>query len=68
MDCTTKSFQLKGKVNVGFDGLTHMISKTSIDTTANGTTTHADSQVDYRWKGPACDPNADMNLKIRPSH
>jgi hypothetical protein len=65
MDCPTKSFQLKGKVNVSFDGLTHMISKTSIDTIVNGKTTHADSQVDYRWKAAACDPNADMNLKFK---
>jgi len=24
-----------------------------------------DSTSDYRWKGPTCDPNADMNLKFK---
>ena len=24
--------------------------------------------ADYRWKGPSCDPNADMNLKFNKQH
>jgi hypothetical protein len=64
LDCTMKSFQMKGSVKLSFDGMTHLISKGSFDTTSNGKTTHMDSTSEYRWKGPTCNPNADMNLKF----
>ena len=63
LSCDGKTFQMKGSVKLTFDGLTHIHSVGSIDTTAQGTTTHMDTISDYRWKGPACDPNADINLK-----
>ena len=31
-----KSVQMRGKVSLSFDGTTHMASKGSIETTANG--------------------------------
>ncbi|MGD0735779.1 MAG: DUF3617 family protein [Terracidiphilus sp.] len=64
LSCAGKSFQMKGGVKLTFDGLTHIHSVGSIDTTTGGTTTHMDTISDYTWKGPVCDPNADINLKV----
>jgi hypothetical protein len=47
-----------------FDGMTHMTSKASFDMTANGQTNHMDSTTEWRWKGPTCNPDVDMNLKF----
>jgi len=63
LSCGGKAFQMKGSVQLTFDGLTHIHSVGSIDTTTGGSTTHMDTISDYRWKGPTCDPNADVNLK-----
>ncbi|MGA2653743.1 MAG: DUF3617 family protein [Terracidiphilus sp.] len=63
LSCAGKSFQMKGSVKLSFDGPTHIHSVGSIDTTAGGTTTHMDTISDYNWKGPVCDPNADINLR-----
>jgi len=68
LDCPAKSFQMKGSVKLTFDGMTHMISNGSFDSTVNGKTTHMDSTSDYRWKGPTCNPDADMNLKFHKQH
>ena len=63
-DCQHGSIRSKASVTIVFDGKQHMITKDSVDTTSNGQTTNAVYSVDYRWKGPTCDPNADMNLKF----
>lgn len=63
MSCPGKSFQMTGHGSVTFDGQTHMISKGAFDMTMSGKTTHIENTADFRWKGPTCDPNADMNLK-----
>jgi Protein of unknown function (DUF3617) len=68
MNCSMKTFQMKGKVNMSFDGTTHMISKGSFDLTMNGKITHSESQTDYRWKGLPCNPDTDMNLKFHKQH
>jgi len=68
MDCPMKAFQMKGRIDISFDGMTHMVGKGSFDITVNGKTTHSDSQTDYRWKGPTCDPNTDLNLKFSKQH
>ena len=68
LNCPMKAFQMTGKVKLTFDGMTHMTANASFDTTVNGKTTHMDSTSDYRWKGLACDPNADMNLKFNKQH
>ena len=39
MDCDMKSFQMKGKVDMVFDGLEHMTAKGQVDVTMNGKTT-----------------------------
>jgi hypothetical protein len=64
ISCSTTYFLMKGKVNIVFDGMTHMVSQGSIDTNIRGTISHSYSQSDYRWKGPTCDPNTDVNLKV----
>lgn len=63
LDCPAKTMQMKGTVKMTFDGMTHMISNGSMDITFNGNTMHKDSTVDFRWKGPTCDPAVDLNLK-----
>ncbi len=64
IDCPAKAFQMKGRADLSFDGMTHMISKGSFDVTINGKTSHMDSTSDYRWKGSVCNPAVDMNLKF----
>jgi hypothetical protein len=63
LNCAGKTFQMKGGVKLTFDGPTYIHSVGAIDTTVNGNTTHMDTISDYNWKGPVCDPNADINLK-----
>ena len=64
IDCEMKAFQMKGKVDMTFDGMEHMIAKGHIDITMNGKTTRSSSVADYRWKGATCSPN-DANLKAK---
>jgi hypothetical protein len=63
MTCAGQAFQMKGSFKLTFDGMTHMTTSGSIDTTANGKTSHMDSTTDFRWKGPTCNPSVDMNLR-----
>jgi hypothetical protein len=64
MSCTMHNFQMKGKVSLVFDGLTHMVGSGSFTMDSfKGGVTHSDTQTDYRWKGPTCDPKTDVNLK-----
>ena len=62
--CEMKSFQMKGKVNLVFDGLEHMTAKSQVDITMAGKTTSSASVAEYRWKGATCSPN-DANLKAK---
>jgi hypothetical protein len=64
LDCESKSFQMKGKVNMVFDGLEHMTAKGQIDITMSGKTTSSTSVAEYHWKGATCSPN-DANLKTK---
>jgi hypothetical protein len=64
LDCAGKSFQMKGKVEMTFDGPEHMTAKGLFDMTMNGKTTSSTSLVAYHWKGATCSPN-DVNLKLR---
>lgn len=64
MDCEMKVFQMKGKVDLIFDGLEHMTAKGRVDITMNGKTTSSATAAEYRWKGPTCSQN-DANLKSR---
>ena len=71
LSCPGKSFQMTGSFKVVFDGMTHMTSTGSMDITMNGKPMHKDSTVYFHWKGPTCDPNADLNLKnhsVPPPH
>ena len=64
-DCHHGAIENKATVSIAFDGKQHMVTKDSVDTTMNGQTTHRDYSVDYRWKGPTCNPDADLNLKFK---
>ncbi|MFZ0337220.1 MAG: DUF3617 family protein [Terracidiphilus sp.] len=64
IDCDMKVFQMKGKVDMTFDGMEHMIAKGQIDITMNGKTTSSSSVADYHWKGATCSPN-DANLRAK---
>jgi len=61
--CNGAHLQMVGKFKLTFDGMTHMTSSGSIDTTFNGKTMHADATTEFHWKGPVCDPNTDVNLR-----
>ena len=62
--CDMKSFQMKGKVDMFFDGLEHMTAKSQVDITMAGKTTSSASVAEYHWKGATCSPN-DANLKAK---
>ena len=64
LNCESKSFQMKGKVNMVCDGLEHMTAKGQIDITMSGKTTSSTSVAEYHWKGATCSPN-DANLKTK---
>ena len=61
--CSGKSMQMTGDFKVVFDGMTHMTSSGTMTISFNGKTNQMSSSADFRWKGPVCDPNADINLK-----
>src|ERR1700689_5210729 len=63
-DCQHGTIRSKASVTITFDGMQHMTTKDSVGTTTSGQTTNTVYSVDYRWKGPTCDPNGDMNLKF----
>ncbi len=62
VDCPGKSFQMKGRVTMTFDGKEHMIGTGQIDSLMNGKTTTTQTHQDFRWKNPECSPN-DLNLR-----
>ena len=62
MDCEMKSFQMKAKVDLVFDGLEHMTAKGQVDITMGGKTTSSTTVAEYHWKGASCSPD-DANLK-----
>jgi hypothetical protein len=65
LSCSMKTFQMKGKVLITFDGMTHMIGQGSftMDTVKSGVS-QSNSQTDYRWMSATCNPNTDLNLKV----
>ncbi|HEY1901533.1 MAG TPA: DUF3617 family protein [Terracidiphilus sp.] len=65
MSCNGRTYQVTGRFQLIFDGLAHMISTGTLEMTMNGKTTQMSSKSDFRWKGPICNPNVDMNLKDR---
>jgi hypothetical protein len=63
VNCAGPQMQMKGNFKLVFDGMTHMTSSGSMDMTFNGKTMHSEASSDFRWKGPVCNPNADVNLR-----
>jgi hypothetical protein len=66
MDCPTATLQMKGKVELAFDGKEHMSGKASIDVIQDGKVSNSTTFVDYRWKAAACSSD-DLNLKPNPA-
>lgn len=62
MDCDSKAFQLKGNVNLLFDGMEHMTGNGKIDMSMSGKTSTSSTETDYRWKSATCSAN-DANLR-----
>ena len=60
MDCQMKTVQMKGPVDLTFDGMEHMTGKATFARTRKGKTTGMQVVMDYRWKAAACGP-ADLN-------
>jgi hypothetical protein len=54
---------MTGDFKIVFDGMTHMTSSGSMTISFNGKTNQMNSTSDFHWKGPVCDPNADINLR-----
>jgi hypothetical protein len=61
--CSGKSMQMTGDFKVVFDGMTHMTSSGTMTISFSGKANQMTSTSDFRWKGPTCDPNADINLR-----
>ncbi len=68
LSCPGKTFQMTGRVNMTFDGKTHIVAKASLDMTLSGKTTHLTSQTDFRWTAVECNPKTDMNLRDFKKH
>jgi hypothetical protein len=62
MDCSTADAQMKGSVDMIFDGKEHMVARGTTEVTKGGQTAHGTQSIDYRWKGPDCHPD-DINIK-----
>ncbi len=62
MECNSSAFQMKGPIDMTFDGMEHMVAKASLTVTSQGKTTTSQAVTDYRWKAAACS-SADVNLK-----
>jgi len=67
MDCPATTFEMKGKVEITFDGQQHMIGKGAVDFLIDGKSSSASTSADYRWKNSTCSPN-DVNLKYKPGN
>jgi len=63
ISCSGPSMQMKGDFRMTFDGMTHMAVNGSLDITYNGQTHHSNATTDFHWKGPTCNPDADVNLR-----
>jgi hypothetical protein len=63
--CSARGFEMKGDVKVTFDGMTHMKSSGNFEINIGGAVTHSTSGSDYRWQGPDCRPDKDINLMNR---
>jgi hypothetical protein len=63
VDCSSSAAHMTGDFKVVFDGMTHMTSSGSINMTMNGNAIHKSSTADFHWKGPTCNPAADINLR-----
>jgi hypothetical protein len=64
MNCNMKSAQMKGAIELKFDGMEHMTGTGNITMVMNGKSTQSTTVTEYRWKTSQCSAN-DMNLRKR---
>ncbi len=68
VDCQNPARQIKGKVNLTYDGMEHMSEKSSFQVTTNGTPSTVETTTDWTWKAAECSPT-DINLRpLPPAH
>ena len=60
--CKTVDREMKGPVQLSFDGKEHMTQKASMELTTQGHSINAISTVDYRWKSATC-TGKESNMK-----
>jgi len=68
LNCDAKTFQMKGPVELNFDGMEHMTGKATLTMTFSGKTTTTTGTTDFHYKNAACNPAVDVNLKARQTH
>ena len=66
VDCRNPARQIKGKVNLTYDGQEHMSEKSSFQVTTNGAPSNVETQTDWTWKAAECSPT-DVNLRQLPA-
>jgi len=62
VDCPSPTVEMKGKVQMTFDGKEHMVAKSNVQISRGGQVSTTTQTIDYRWKAAACNPN-DLNLQ-----
>jgi hypothetical protein len=66
VECQNAIRQVKGTVQLTYDGMEHMTEKSTFQLTTNGNTNKVETVTDWRWKGPTCGP-ADINTRALPT-
>jgi hypothetical protein len=64
VNCEMRTVQMKGPVDLTFDGMEHMTGKASVAVIRLGKTTTSETVSDYRWKNAAC-TSADASNKAK---
>lgn len=62
VDCPSPTVEMKGKVEMTFDGKEHMIARSNVQISRSGQISNATQTIDYRWKAAVCSPD-DLNIK-----
>jgi len=65
-DCLTSFITMKGHMDISYDGMKHMVSRATFESTIGGTTATSNTVTEWHWNGPACNPSEDMNLQMPP--
>ena len=66
-DCLTSFITMKGHMDISYDGMKHMVSRATFETTISGTTATSNTVTDWHWNAPDCNPAEDMNIPSPPA-